>query len=253
MSMPSVDIIVPMYNPGAYICDTLDSLLAQTYSNIKILLIDDASSIPLDFLKKYILLDKIYYFKLPSNSGGGGARNFGLSMSTAEYVAFCDSDDIWPQDKLRVQMEFMLQNNLSITHMDIYIPSAKKLITTQPVITLVDYLKFTQLYCSTVCLVGDLARAHKFGNMKKRHPFRYWISIMESGVHSMRVPDIFVKYIIRDNSVSSGKFSTFLYTFTAYLIYPKNKIQSVWYFFVRSAQGFTNGGRLFGYRQNKSK
>ena len=94
MLAPLISIIVPVYNVESYLSYCLDSLLAQTYTHLEILLIDDGSEDDsLKICKAYAEKDnriKVFHHE---NHGLGYTRNFGLANVTGEYISFIDSDD----------------------------------------------------------------------------------------------------------------------------------------------------------------
>jgi len=100
-------VILPYYNGSKYIQETLVSILAQTYNNFELLLIDDGSpsKIDSDFLVslvKSINDDRIKYNR-KNNGGLSDTRNYGIEKSEGEYIAFIDQDDLWGKDKLLLQ------------------------------------------------------------------------------------------------------------------------------------------------------
>ncbi|MBK1695225.1 hypothetical protein CKO09_10835 [Chromatium weissei] len=104
-----VSVIVPAYNCVKYISETLESLFAQDYSNIEIIVVNDGSKDnTLDFLKNYgnkiILIDQV-------NIGAPGARNTGIRVAQGEFIAFCDSDDVWASNKVSNQVEYLNQHS----------------------------------------------------------------------------------------------------------------------------------------------
>jgi len=102
MNNPKIQIIIPVYNASKYIRKCLDSVKNQTYESWEALLIDDASTDnSSDIIKEYTENDNRFkYIRQEKNSGAASARNKGLSMLTAEYVAFLDSDDYWENTML---------------------------------------------------------------------------------------------------------------------------------------------------------
>lgn len=97
----SISIIVPVYNTGGYLVRCLESLIAQTYQNIEIILVDDGSTdgsgaVCDDFARRNGRIRVIHQ----QNSGVSAARNAGLETAEGEYVFFLDSDDILPSDSL---------------------------------------------------------------------------------------------------------------------------------------------------------
>lgn len=100
-----VSVIVPTYNRAYCLEQTLDSVLAQTYSNFEIVVIDDGSTDDTYklFEGRYAGDSRIKYFP-QANGGLPAARNAGIRRATGKYIAFCDSDDIWLPHKLAVQV-----------------------------------------------------------------------------------------------------------------------------------------------------
>ncbi|WP_161878209.1 glycosyltransferase family 2 protein [Alkalibacterium sp. MB6] len=92
MNQPLVSIIVPAYNVERYIEECIDSLLNQTYKNIEIIVLDDASTdATLYLLKQYE--GRIQIIENELNQGQGARRNQGMKLAKGEYIYFIDSDD----------------------------------------------------------------------------------------------------------------------------------------------------------------
>ena len=92
---PKVSIIVPVYNTADYLSACLDSLLAQTYENLEIIIIDDGSTDNSPaIIESYAKKDSRIKTIRQKNQGLSGARNAGLKEATGEYVTFVDSDDM---------------------------------------------------------------------------------------------------------------------------------------------------------------
>jgi len=107
--MKKVSIIIPTYNAASFIEQAIDSVLAQTYKDFEIVIIDDGSTDNTkEVLQKYA--DKIRYIMQP-NKGVAIARNTGIHNSESEYIAFLDSDDEWLPEKLELQMSIVEKNN----------------------------------------------------------------------------------------------------------------------------------------------
>ena len=91
---PSISIIVPVYKTERYLCRCIDSILAQTYTDFELLLVDDGS--PDNSSKicdEYAALDPRVRVFHKTNGGASSARNQGLAMAKGKWIAFCDSDD----------------------------------------------------------------------------------------------------------------------------------------------------------------
>ncbi len=99
-----ISVIVPTYNSKQYVCDAIDSALAQTYKQVEVVVVDDGSSDGTgDFLEgKYGRRIKYIY---KSNGGPASARNLGIKNSEGEFIAFLDADDFWFPEKLDHQIK----------------------------------------------------------------------------------------------------------------------------------------------------
>lgn len=94
-----ISIIIPVYNVAEYLCECLDSVLAQSYRNLEIILVDDGSTDNSgDICDKYAEKDSRITVIHRENGGPSAARNAALDMMHGQYVTFIDSDDtIHPQ------------------------------------------------------------------------------------------------------------------------------------------------------------
>ncbi|MFM5145758.1 glycosyltransferase family 2 protein [Aeromonas rivipollensis] len=109
----TVSIIMPAYNAEAFIVSSINSVLAQTYENWKLYVVDDAST---DNTRSLVLSFKdsrICYIQQASNQGVSVARNVGISAAQGRYIAFLDSDDLWTENKLKSQL-IMLENGYDV-------------------------------------------------------------------------------------------------------------------------------------------
>jgi len=107
---PEVSVIIPAYKVAGFIKETIESVLAQTFSNHEILVINDGSPDTPELenvLAPY--QDKIRYVK-QENKGAGAARNAGLRLARGQYVAFLDGDDAWYPLFLEKQLELIKSN-----------------------------------------------------------------------------------------------------------------------------------------------
>lgn len=94
MSSPLVSVVLPVHNGVDYVLDAVDSVLAQTYPNIDLVVIDDGSTDGTHELLGKVRDDRLTVVR-QSNQGLSGARNAGLAASDGDLVAFIDADDVW--------------------------------------------------------------------------------------------------------------------------------------------------------------
>lgn len=102
-----ISVIIPAYNAGKYIGEAIDSALAQTYSNLEVIAVDDGSTDDTrGILEPYIKEQKIRYI-YQANRGLAGARNTGIRAAQGEYLAFLDADDIFLPEKIERQTAYL--------------------------------------------------------------------------------------------------------------------------------------------------
>ena len=104
--MPTVSVIIPTYNRRTYVQEAIDSVLAQTYPDYEIIVIDDGSTDGTDQVLHARYGDRIRYV-WQENQGESAARNRGIALARGEYIALLDSDDLWLPDKLAKQIPFL--------------------------------------------------------------------------------------------------------------------------------------------------
>lgn len=103
-----VSTIIPTFNRSQFVCEAIDSVLAQSHPVDEIIVIDDGSTDDTqEKLNSY--LDTIKYIKQP-NGGPGAARNRGLKEATGDIIALLDSDDLWVSNKIEVQLRFFREH-----------------------------------------------------------------------------------------------------------------------------------------------
>ena len=112
---PLVSVIIPTYNRGRLILDSINSVLNQTYKNIELIVVDDCSTDDTEKTVKSIDDSRIKYINLEKNSGACVARNKGIEISRGEFIAFNDSDDLWLPEKINSQLDFLYENNAEIS------------------------------------------------------------------------------------------------------------------------------------------
>ncbi|MBS1257947.1 MAG: Chondroitin synthase [Candidatus Scalindua arabica] len=106
--MATVSVIIHTFNNEKFIGETIESVLKQTYDDYEIIVIDDGSvDGTRDALQPYMQRIRYHY---KENGGIASAKNAGISLSEAEFIAFLDHDDLWDPDKLKLQMEHFNSN-----------------------------------------------------------------------------------------------------------------------------------------------
>lgn len=128
---PLVSIIIPTYNRAHLISETLDSVLAQTYTNWECIVVDDGSTDHTkEVVQAYVKKDgrfRFYHRPPEHQPGGNGARNYGFKMCNGEYVNWFDDDDLMHESFLNLKMDGFFSN----LHLDIVICDCKAFIKSE--------------------------------------------------------------------------------------------------------------------------
>ena len=107
MTKPLISVIIPVFNGEKYIDEAMDSVLAQKYLPIEIIIINDGSTDNTQQHVKQFMVHHPIHYVFQDNQGLAVSRNVGLSFAKGEYIAFIDADDIWVENKLESQIEVM--------------------------------------------------------------------------------------------------------------------------------------------------
>ncbi|MFV1951556.1 MAG: glycosyltransferase family 2 protein [Nitrospinota bacterium] len=109
--MPEISIIIPVYNRPLLVKEAIDSVMAQTYTDFELIVVDDGSTdTTADVIQKYIEtysnISVHLRYIYQSGLGVSAARNNGIDAANGKLTTFLDSDDLWQPNKLKRQMEF---------------------------------------------------------------------------------------------------------------------------------------------------
>lgn len=202
-----VSIIMPSYNSEAYISDSINSILAQTYTNWELLIVDDCSTDNTVEVIRSFNDRRIRLYSNEVNSGAAISRNYALREATGKWIAFLDSDDMWASQKLEKQLKFMVENNYSFTYTDYRVYSNGKwlpYVRTGP--NVVNKRKmYNYCYPSTLTVMYDREKIGliQIENLRKNNDYAMWLQIIEKS-NAYRLPECLSYYIKHDDSISGG-------------------------------------------------
>lgn len=120
--MTAISVIVPVFNGARYLTDAIDSILAQTYTDLEVLIVDDGSTDETSAVAQRYPRPVYYHYQ--PNAGLSAARNTGLVKTTGPLVAFLDADDMWHPDKIAIQVRQLERNpdvDAVFAHMESFI------------------------------------------------------------------------------------------------------------------------------------
>ncbi|MCL7945676.1 glycosyltransferase [Marinobacter sp. ATCH36] len=117
--MAVVSVVTPTYNRARFLPDAVASVLAQTYADLELIVLDDGSVDDTREVLEPFLADRRVRYFYQENQGQSHARNHALEQATGDFIAFLDSDDLWTPDKLKKQLAVLNANpDVDIVHGD---------------------------------------------------------------------------------------------------------------------------------------
>lgn len=209
-----VSIIVPVYNAGAFIEDTIRMVLAQTYTQWELLLVDDCSK---DDSRAKIEAfcgqdERIRLIARERNGGAAEARNMGMDNAGGRYIAFLDADDVWLPEKLEKELRFMEEKNaaFAFTAYEFGDEAARgtgKIVNVPETLTYKEALSRTVIFTTTV--IFDLTRIDKkmiqMPNVASEDTATWW-KVLRCGYTAYGLNEVLAVYRRPAGSLSSNKF-----------------------------------------------
>lgn len=126
---PLVSVVIATYNMGQYLPEAVDSVLAQTWKNLELIVVDDGSEDDTEKrMEAYSKNSCVRYIKT-KNQGQPKAKNRGLEEAKGQFIAFCDADDFWAPNKLNYQLPYFSDPNVGVVYSEVsYIDESGNLI-----------------------------------------------------------------------------------------------------------------------------
>lgn len=179
----TVSVIMPSYNTGKYIADSIESVLRQTYSDWELLIVDDCSTDDTDEVIKPFLHDqRIRYLRNEKNSGAAVSRNKALKEAKGKWIAFLDSDDIWMPEKLQKQIQFMESNNYHFSYTNYFETDSERnqtgvVVTGPKKITKTGMFNYCWPGCLTVMYDAEAVGLIQITDIEKNNDYAMWLKV----------------------------------------------------------------------------
>ena len=240
MNQDIVSVIMPTYNAGEYLSDSIASVLQQTYQSLELLITDDCSTKAetRKILQHYSKLDrrvKVEY--LTENRGPGYARNQSIKRAVGRYIAFCDCDDRWFPDKLERQIAHMDRKSCALCSTSYVIcdeEGEETGISISPERITYGMLKRdNKIGCSTAIYDTQLlGRKFYMPTLRKRQDWAMLLTILRECKVCHAITEPLSYYRNRCDSISSRKLSLIKYNVRVYHdILGFNILKSYLYFY----------------------
>lgn len=212
-----VSIVMPSYNCGQYVEQTIRSVQAQTYQNWEIIFVDDCSTD--DSVAKVMAMkekdNRISIFHNARNSGAAVSRNAALRYAKGRWIAFLDCDDLWEPTKLERQVRFMEENEYKFSYtyyeeMDADGNETGVMVLGPRKITKAGMFAFCWPGCLTVMYDAEAVGLIQIEDIKKNNDYAMWLKVCQKA-DCYLLPEVLAKYRRgRSGSVSSHSISTMI-------------------------------------------
>ena len=210
---PKVSIVIPAYNSAKYICEALDSVIAQRFRDYEIIVVNDGSpdKVQLELAIRMRREDLIYIRQ--RNAGAGAARNTAIENARGDIIAFLDADDVWLPDFLSSQLVFLERHGYDMVYCDavLFGPHSayrRTFMETAPSVGEADFDSILDLRCNVITS-GTIARkqaiidAGLFEHERVRaHDFLLWLNMAKNGAKIGYQRKQLLKYRVRLDSLS---------------------------------------------------
>ena len=203
-----VSIIMPSYNTGRFIKETIESVLAQSYPAWELIIVDDCSTDDTDDVVSQYLADKrIRYIKNDTNSGAAVSRNRALREAKGKWIAFLDSDDLWEADKLQKQILFMKDNGYHFSYTNyVEIDEESKVngksVTGPKRISKHGMYNYCWMGCLTVMYDADAVGLIQIADIKKNNDYAMWLKVCKKA-NCYLLDETLATYRKRSGSISN--------------------------------------------------
>ncbi|MGM5629355.1 glycosyltransferase family 2 protein [Apibacter raozihei] len=250
-SNPEISIITACYNSDNYIMKTIESVLAQEYTNWEWFIVDDNSSDNSVNLIKSVTDKRIKLLKLDFNHGAAKARNIGLKLAKGRFITFIDSDDIWFPDFLITAKNFLVNNNEELVYSS-YKRYDEDLNPLLPDFIAEDNITYKRLLnnCPMPMLTTmyDSQRIGKIfipEDVPKREDYAMWINVLKKIPSAKAITKPLAIYRIRNDSYSRNKFKITYYQFLVYYKFLKLSLpKSIYYTLKWGLNGLKKYGKF---------
>lgn len=224
--MELVSIIIPIFNQGNYIVQTLDAVQRQSYKNIELIVVDDGST---DEYTKSILDDismrhDISFYR-KRNGGLSSARNFGIDRANGNFIICLDSDDLISKNYVRALVnEISSDFSVRIAYSNGYLFDARNGFWYLPEFKENIFLLKNTIHCSAIFYKEDWIKVGGYNEALEKgwEDWDFWISLIATGCKVKKIQRPYFFYRIRQDSMSRSMTAEYK-EFAIHEIFNRNK------------------------------
>ena len=235
---PTVSVVMPTYNAAPYVGAAISSVLGQTFGDLELIVVDDASTDGTQSIIEGLAAQdaRIVFERSQVNQGAAVRRNQALALANGRFVAFLDGDDVWMADKLERQLAFMrsMDSAFSFTGYKVISAEGDELDRIPSMPARLDYpglMKNTAIGCSTVILDRSKVGEVRFPDMRSRQDFVLWLTILKAGHEAYGLSEMLAAYRIAPGSISRNKRKAALQVWQVYRDRERLSLpRAAWYF-----------------------
>lgn len=240
--MCKISVITPAFNAANYIDETVQSVIAQTFSDWEMIIVDDASTD--DTYQKITAWtekdSRIKAVRLDKNSGVAAARNAALDNASGDFIAFLDADDLWLPEKLEKQYNFMRDNGYVLTYTEYKTfatndRSQTKHVRVPHVMTYNSIFKNTAIACLTVMVDRKTAGDFRMPPLSHTEDQCTWQDILSRGYKAYALCEPLSLYRQGNGSLTDNKLKVIKRQWYTYRSYHKLSVVKSAYYFIAYA------------------
>lgn len=232
-----VSVIMPAYNAERYIEESITSVLNQSHKNIELIIVNDCSTdntlkLVESIAQKY---KRVVVINNPFNLGCAESRNRALAIAKGEYIAFCDSDDVWRENKIEKQLNHIKENDVDMVFTAYeMIDGSGKLIKYRNVkekISMDDLLRENIVIFSTTLFKRSTSENIRFSAQWFHEDYIFLLECLQRGLVFSGIDEQLLKYRVHSQGRSFNKFGAAKHRWKIYREFLHMSMWESFYFF----------------------
>ena len=211
--VPLVSVVMPAYNVANYIKEAAESVLSQSFPDLELLIVNDASTDETAAVAEALAAQdkRVHLLTNEVNCGVAVTRNRGIAAAQGSYIALLDGDDYWYPEKLEKQLALAERTDADIVYCSYDLVEERenprhRAFIVPPDTSFSKMLASNVISCSTVLLKAAALKPEPFGTAKEySEDFLLWMKLLQEGKRAVGCPEVLGAYRLMPQSRSSDK------------------------------------------------